>query len=575
MNKNNFISLLSEMTLLLELKGANPFKIRALNNAARTLKGISGDLNELLISGELRSVKGIGKGIINLIAEVNQTGESSELEQLRKEIPAGLVEMGRIPGMGPKKIKTVWEKLSVTTIGELEYACRENRLRDLEGFGTKTQEKILSGIEFLRKHAEHFLLSEAEKQSVEIAASLNKIDGVIRCEISGSLRRKMEYVDKIELILEISPEKLLQIREEIQHLPGVEEIISEGNQKMVLRLNSGIKTEIYFSDRQSFPFLLRFVSGSAKHNQEITRWAEKINFTLTDLELRNAKSEKIECDSEETIFNQLKLQFIEPELREGLGEIEFAAKHQLPHLVEPENIQGIIHAHSTYSDGTNSLEEMAHACQSKGYRYLVISDHSKTAFYAHGLTEERILQQHKEIEALNRKFKGFRILKSIESDILPDGTLDYPEEILATFDLIIASVHSKFNMTEAEATARVMKAIENPFTSILGHPTGRLLLTRDGYPLNMHKIIETASRLGIAIELNANPHRLDADWRLLREAKERGVKISLGPDAHRVEGIDDIRYGISMARKGWLTRQDILNCLTADELLSFAKRRRQ
>jgi DNA polymerase (family 10) len=573
MNKKYFLELLEELILFLELSEANPFKIRALSNAERILKSVPEELDELLSSGKIMEIKGIGKGITQLIEEVIQSGTFSELEKLRAEIPVSLVELRKIPGMGPKKIKTVWKLLNIVTIGELEYACRENRLRDLPGFGIKIQEKILNGIKFLQKYNHQFLLSTAEQQATDFLNKLKDISQTMSCEIAGSLRRKMEYVDQIDIIVENKNENLDLFKQKLKTAAVINELSYENGQKIILKLVSGITVNLWFATTQEFPFIFRELTGSREHNEVLKNYAKSQNFQLDANMLLDPNSNKMVCGSEEDIFRSLNLQPIPPELRENRGEILFAAQSIIPVLVEITDIKGVIHTHTNYSDGANTIEQMAITCKNKGYEYLVISDHSKSAFYANGLSEQKINQQHQEIDKLNQNLNGFRILKSIEADILSDGSLDYNDEVLARFDLVIASIHSKFNMTEEEATQRILKAMENPYVTILGHPTGRLLLSREGYPVDMKKIIDQAAETGIAIELNANPHRLDIDWRLLPYTKEKGVKISINPDAHQTEGIDDIKFGIYIARKGWLEPSNILNCSTAEELLEFAKKR--
>jgi DNA polymerase (family 10) len=572
-DKKVIIQALEEMSVLLELQGENVFKVRAFSNAARVLQGLSQDFGKMIENKELTDIKGIGKGIADVIMEIVDQGKSSELETMKKEIPAGLLEMMKIPGMGPKKIRAVWTKLHITTIGELEYACKENRLIDLEGFGLKTQEKILKGIDLVKKYSERHLISDVLPVAEEICAELKKQKGVIRSALAGSLRRRRETIKDIDYLISARESDREKIMDYFTTLPQVDSVNGKGLTKSSVVLKNGIAADLRIVDDSQFPYALHHSTGSKEHNVALREMTHKVHLKMSEYGLFKNETKNIPCKNEEEIYKNLGMAYVPPELRENFGEIEAALKNEIPTLIEESDIKGVIHVHSNYSDGINTIEEMALACQEKGYEYLVLSDHSKSANYANGLKEDRIKQQHQEIDELNHKLKNFKIFKSIESDILPDGNLDYSDDILKTFDLVIASIHSKFNMTEDEATKRVIKAMENPYTTILGHPTGRLLLAREGYPVDMTKVIEAAADLGVSIELNANPHRLDIDWRLIHDVKNKGVMISINPDAHRIEGINDIRYGVGIARKGWLTKKDVLNCLTAEELIKFARRR--
>ena len=573
-DKKHVIHQLEEMAVLLELSGANPFKVRAFSNAARTLQGVPEDIEELIRSGHLTQIKGIGKSIADFITEFVRTGKVAELEQLKSTIPSGLIEMLKIPGMGPKKIKAVWEKLGITTLGELEYACKENRLVDLEGFGQKTQEKILAGIEMVKRFSERHLLSEVREQAEALFEQVQGFPGIIRSELAGSLRRWKETVKDIDILVSAKDEDRDAIMDRFTGLPQVETIIAKGHTKSSIVLQSGINADLRVVSDEQFPYALHHFTGSKEHNIAMRELARSMNLKMNEYGLFRNETENIPCRDEAEIFRQLKMQFIPPELRENYGEIEAARKNRIPELVNLSDLRGVVHVHSNFSDGVNSIEELARFCREAGYEYLVISDHSQSAAYANGLTEERIVQQHQVIDELNSRFHDFRILKSIECDILPDGSLDYSDEVLARFDLVIASIHSRMKMTEEEATRRLITAIRNPYVTIIGHPTGRLLLAREGYPVDMPRLIRTAAEEQVSIELNANPHRLDIDWRWLREAKAQGVKISINPDAHRLEGIGDIRYGVGVARKGWLSREDVLNCLSAEDVLAFARGRR-
>ena len=574
MDKKQIAAVLKEMALMLEIKGENIFKVRAHQNAARILEGLTGDLQALVDSGEITQIKGIGKTMAEKIAALLHTGKLASYEKLKASIPAGLLEMSNISGMGPKKIKAVWEEFGITTVDALEKACRENQLAGMKGFGAKTQGKILQNIEMMRKYADRFRLNDALETGKNLFAALKNFPGVIRCELAGSLRRSKETVKDIDIVVSADDADRAAIMSHFTMLPGVQTVVSKGDTKSTIVLENGMYSDLRIVADAEFPHLLHHLTGSKEHNVAMRQHAISRGMKVSEYGLFRG-DERILCKDEAEIFQQLGMDYIPPELRENYGEIEAALAHRLPKLIELTDIRGIIHTHTTWSDGLNSVEEMARECQSRGYEYLAISDHSKAAAYANGLNEARIRQQHAEIDGVNKKLSGFRILKSIECDILGDGRLDFDDETLASFDLVIVSIHSKLSMSEAEATARIIRALENPYTTILGHMTGRLLLKREGYPVNHHAVIDAAADLGVSIEINANPRRLDMDWRYCQYAIEKGVMISIDPDAHRLSGFDDMRYGVGVARKGWLTKENVLNCYSAEEVLAFAKKRRK
>lgn len=571
--KKLVIQKLEEMAVLMELKGENPFKIRAFSNAARIIQGISQDWDQIISTRTLTEIKGIGTGISNFILQITNTNEPEDLKTLRKEIPTSLLEMLKIPGMGAKKVKAVWQTLHIQSIGELEYACKENRLLDLEGFGEKSQQKILQGIELLKRYSNRHLLSEVVSEAEQIQALLREFPEVETVEISGDLRRWCEVIEYIQIIVCAADNNHETIILKLTAELDPEEVSQQGDAETMIRLKNGIKVILIFANKQVFPFVLHHTTGSADYIDALTSHAMSMKLKIDKFGISENEGAQIPCQSETDIFKNLNIPVIAPEIRENSAVIEAARNHNLPLLLGNRDIQGVIHTHTTYSDGLHSLEQLAEAVRSSGYRYLVISDHSKSAIYANGLTEVRLNQQMQEIDRLNKNWENFRVLKSIECDILSDGQLDYSNEILSQLDLVIASIHSRFKMTEAEATTRIIRAMENPYTTIIGHPTGRLLLAREGYPLNIKAIIDAAAALQIAIELNANPHRLDLDWRWLKEAQDKGVMISINPDAHRIEGIADMQFGIAMARKGWLSPENVLNCLNVEEICRFAKSR--
>jgi len=573
MDKKQIAKIIREMGIMLEISGENPFKVRAHENAARIIEGLSEDLSSLVENGELINIKGIGEAMARKVETLVKTGELPAYEKLRKSIPGGLLDMLQIQRFGPKKIKAVWEKLGVTSVDELEKAGRENRLADLPGFGNKTQEKILANIELNRKFSERHRISEAWEFAQKLFEGLREFPGVICCEVAGSLRRWRETVKDIDLLVSATDNDKAKIMDHFTSLSDIISVTGKGVTKSSVILANGMNADLRIVSDAQFPYALHHSTGSMEHNTAMRQYAKKIGLKMNEYGLFHENGGKIVCKDEAEIFANLKMEYIPPELRENMGEIEAARKKKLPKLIELKDIRGIIHVHSNYSDGLNSIEEMAKACQRFGYEYLVICDHSKSSFYANGLQEERIKKQHAEIDQINQTFDNFRIVKGIECDILSNGDLDYTDEVLATFEVVVVSVHSNLAMNEKTATNRILKAIQNPFVTILAHPTGRLLLKREGYPLNHQEVITAAAELGVSIEINAHPQRLDLDWRYVKYAKEKGVKISINPDAHRIEGYEDMNYGIGIARKGWLSKEDVLNTQSVENLLKFAQRR--
>jgi len=565
-------TVLQEVALLLELKGENPFKVKAYSNAARTIGILEEDLGPMVREVRLKEMKGIGEALAEHITELVTTGRLQLFEDLKTSIPPGHLEMLKIPGLGPKKIKALYDKLDIKTIGELEYACLENRLVDFQGFGQKSQEKILQGIQQVKKYQGQYLYGEVIEPAQEILQKILSHPKVIRGNLAGSLRRKMEVVRNINLVL--STHRPHEVLNAFSKLPEVESVRFKDKASGRYSLFSGVEVDLRTTPDQTFPYSLFCFTGSLAHWNSMFERAKVMGFKLSEEGLhRNGRL--ISCKEEEGIFNALGLEFIPPELREDQGEIEASEIHQLPRLIEDQDIKGIFHVHSFYSDGTNSIRSLAQASKKMGFSFMGLSDHSQSARYAGGLTLEKLQKQWKEIDQVNQEMEGFTIFKGIESDILPDGSLDYEEVILKQFDFVIASVHSHFNMSQEEMTQRVIKALRNSYTTILGHPTGRLLLAREPYAIDMMRLIDEASRSGVAIELNAHPYRLDIDWRLCKYAKEKGVKIAINPDAHEEEGLKDTYYGVEIGRKGWLEPGDILNAMNLEEMKEFLKRRKR
>lgn len=559
LTKETIIQILEEIATLLELTGENPFKSRAYQNAARNLEKIEVDFDALVKENRLTEIEGIGEAISKKLTELIQTGKLEYYEKLKDSVPPGHLEMLKIPGLGPKKIHALYEQLGIKDVGELEYACLENRLVDLKGFGKKTQDNILAGIAKLKVYKERRLYAEVAAEAEVLLEYLKRDKSILSISIAGSLRRGNETVKDIDILAASkNPEKLVG---HFTSYEQIETVTASGETKVSVVLKSGINADLRIVTSAEYPYALHHFTGSKEHNNAMRRRAKDMGLKMNEYGLFRGEK-NIKCASEEELFAALKLQFIEPELRENMGEIQAAEKNELPKLVEEKDVRGIFHVHTNFSDGGETLENMARAAREMGLQYIGISDHSRSAYYAGGLQIEGIKKQHELIDKLNEKLKPFHIFKGIEADILPDGSLDYDEKTLARFDFVIAAVHSNFNMSAREMTARLKKVLQNKYATMLAHPTGRLLLSREPYAVNLEEVIDTAAKFGKAVELNANAHRLDLDWRHCIYAKRKGVKIAINPDAHQIAGLRDVNFGVKIARKGWLSSEDCLNCMS-------------
>ncbi len=571
MDKKQVAEILDEIADILELKGEVEFKVRAYRNASRIVREVKGDLKQLVDSGELAKVKGIGPNLFEKIKELVTTGRLRYYEELKGSIPEGLFELLQVRGLGPKRIKAIYEKLGITTLAELEYACRENRLLKLEGFGKTIQEKVLSEIERLKRTSQYHLISFAFPVVKFIEDFINSNLDVSDFAITGSWRRRKEIVRDIDVVLNVKKSEFKKIGETIQKKFPHTKIVNLNDDFVSLISEFGIPVDFILADGD-YAFKVFYTTGSKDFLSKFESHLEKIGFEFKqDGIFKDGK--RVDFETELDIFGKFKMSFIPPELREGFDEIELALKGEIPNLVQEKDLRGVFHIHSTYSDGSDTLEDMIAKCEELGFEFVGISDHSKSAYYAGGLTEDKLFKQWEEIEELQKKFK-IKILKGAEVDILPDGSLDYSDEILSKFDFVIASIHSRFKMTEEEATQRLIKAMQNPYVTIIGHPTGRLLLGRDGYPVDMKKIIDEAAKLGVVIEFNANPHRLDIDWRYISYARSKGVKISINPDAHSIGEIYYTFLTLGTARKGGLEKQDVLNTFSVEQIQDFLKTHR-
>ncbi len=583
MDKNQVANLLDEIASLLELKeGSNPFEVRAYQNAARAVNGLDGDIEQLTRQGKLKGVPGLGSTTIKRIEEAVETGHIALYDELVETTPPVKLEMMRIPGVGPKKINAIYNQLHVKSIPDLVQACEENKVAALPGFGKKTQDKIVQGIAFLAQHAGRFLYPVAEEEASHMYTVLKELPEIVRLQVAGSLRRRRETIGDIDMVVSVADSASEDVRRKIMDVftsqPSVQAITGKGETKSSVVLSSGINMDLRVVNDSQFPYTLHHFTGSKEHHIPLRRRALSMNMTINDYGLFKGKEPHLElvpCKDETDIYATLGMAYIEPELREDMGEIEAAVNGTLPALVQESDLQGVLHVHSTWSDGQNTIREMAEACIVRGLTYLGLTDHSKTAAYAGGLNEEDLRRQHEEIDLLNKEYAGrLHILKGIECDILRDGALDFADDVLATLDFVVASIHSLFNLSLEEQTQRMLRAISNRYVDIIGHPTGRILLGREGYALDLDVVIDAAAEHGVCIEINAHPSRLDLDWRYLHRARDKGIKIPIDPDAHVISGLDDMRFGIGIARKGWLRTSDVLNTMTTDDLLDFFGSRR-
>ncbi len=562
MENSEVVAVLEEIAVLLELSGENPFKARAYENVARRIEGIDERVADLAKEGRLREIQGVGDALEEKITEFVKTGKLKYHEDLRAKFPDTLFELFRIPGLGPKRIKQLYDELGIKSVAELGAAAGGGKLEALPGFGKKLEEKILQGIEFSKEQEGRHLYNLAFEEAKRLKELIESETSTTKVEIAGSLRRCKEIIKDIDILASSKDPQALMHR--FVNDPRVERVTGHGETKSSVVLRSGIAADLRVVSEPEFPYALVYFTGSKEHNVVLRQRAKDRGLKLNEYGLLKG-DKNVACKTEADIYKKLDLPFIPAELREDMG--EFEAK-STPNLVTMDDVIGLFHCHSKYSDGRNTMAEMAEAAREAGYQYMTMTDHSQSATIANGLKPDRVKKQQAEIDALNKKLKGFHVLKGIESDIRKGGDLDYDDEVLETFDLVIASVHTGQDMTEAEATQRVVKAVENPHTTILGHPTGRLLLARKGFPLNFEKVFDACLANRVAVEINANCHRLDLDWRHVRRAKDRGVMLVIGPDAHSVDGIADMEYGVGVARKGWLGPENLLNCMT---LAAFRK----
>ena len=571
----DIVAFLKRHASLMELAGRNGFRVRAFDNGARMLEELEVDIADMSAAGTLTEIDGIGKGLADFIEEFIDSGTTKAYGELTETVPETLLDILRIPGLGTKKVKAIHKALDVTDLQQLEAACREGRLDGLSGFGEKTQQNILRGIAALSRYQGQYRLDQALADARGLVEQLEAHRATIRVSIAGSLRRHKEVVKDVDIVL--STESPAEVASAFAAFPQVVEVLSRGERKTAVRLRSGIQVDLRLVAEEHYASMLHHFTGSKDHNVAMRSRALARDLHLNEYGLFHGKKgdgERIDTVDECELFGALDLRYVAPELREGLGEVEAAEQGELPHLLQAAHVRGILHVHTRASDGADTLPEMVEAVRKRGYEYVCICDHSKSAGYVFGLKVADIEQQHAEIDTLQADLPDFRVLKGIESDILRDGDLDYDDDILASFDLVVVAIHNVMAMDEATLTKRVVKALEHPATNVLAHPTGRLLLEREGYKIDLEEVIAAAAANDVALELNTHPARFDLDWRWLRRARDAGCRIAVNTDAHKIDDLDSLELGTGIARKGWLTPEDVINTMTAGEMLAWAKARR-
>ena len=582
MDKDQVAAILGDIAVLLELKGENPFKSRAYVNAARALESLGEPLQKVVEENRLGDIKGIGEALQKKITELVTTGKLAYYEELKAATPPGLVAMLDIPGIGPKKIKAVHDELGIETVEQLEAACRDGRVAKLKGFGEKTAANICDGIARRRAYTSKHLVSEALPLAESLLEALRSHPDVIRCSTAGSLRRHREIIGDLDLLA--SSKSPAAVLEDFTRQPGVLNVIAKGDTKASVLLTGGIQSDLRVVSDSEFPFALAYFTGSKEHNIVMRQKAIDRGLRLNEYGLFRSKTETrdpkllVPCQTEHEIFEQLGLHFIPPEMREDIGEFALAAKGPIGRLIEWTDLKGSLHNHSTWSDGHQRPADLAKCMCELGLSYWAVTDHSKASFQANGLDIHRVRQQLKEIKQINDVLadegNNFRLLSGAEVDILRDGQLDFPDDLLAELDVVVASLHQSFNQTESEITERFLSAARNPCVHMLGHLTGRLLLEREPYKVNQRAIIDACAQTGTWIELNASPYRFDMDWRLWPYAISKGVKCVINCDAHRFEQAGYLRLGAGIARKAGLTRGDVINTLPLDALKKELKKKR-
>jgi DNA polymerase (family 10) len=577
MDNKAIAGILYETADLLEIDGQDSFRIRSYRNAAEAVEAQTQQIADLIDEPKkVLAIPGIGKGMLVNMQEMFREGKLSLHAELLKKYRPTMLDLLKIQGLGPKTIALIWSAYQVSDLEGVEKLAREGKIRELPRMGEKQEQKLLKAIEDYRRIAGRFLLDAAEREAQKIVDHLKDYPEVEKVTPAGSLRRGRETVGDLDILVtgkaccdNDTREKLI---EHIIKLPGLMEIIARGDNKVSFRLRGGMQVDVRLLPPESYGAAMQYFTGSKAHNVALRQRALKMGYTLSEYSLAKLDTEKpVAGKTEEEIYAKLKLDYMPPELRENLGELDAAETHTLPVLIAQADLQGDVHMHTVETDGRNTIEEMAEAAKERGYKYMAITDHSKNLAFANGLDDKRAVEHIKRIRAMNEHIEGIKIFAGIEVDILADGTLDLSDAVLEQMDIVIASVHSHFNQTSAEMTDRLIKAVENPNTSLLGHPTGRLLLRREAYPFDMDAVLKSAARKKVAMELNAYPDRLDLCDRHLRLAKQHGVKIVINTDSHHTSHMEKIRFGVLQARRAWLTKDDVLNTLPVEKFAQAMK----
>lgn len=558
---------------LLEIKGENPFRVRAYRNASKTIESLGKNLQEMVKQEEdLTGLPGIGKDLADKIREIVETGRLSKLDELEKQVPPGLIELLKVEGLGPKRLKVLHDELGITGLEELKDAAAQHKIRELPGFGKKLEDLILKGVVLAKKEGRRFRWSLAESYVTEIVDYLKRASGLENVQVAGSFRRKKETVGDLDiLVTALEPDKVI---EHFVGFPGIKDVISQGRTRSTVILSSDLQIDLRAVDAESYGSALHYFTGSKAHNIAIRTIAQKAGLKINEYGI--FKEERRVAGRQETdIFSAVGLPFIDPELRENRGEIEAARAGRLPHLISLRDIRGDLHMHTTWSDGKYSVEEMAEAGRALGYSYIAITDHSKRMTITRGLDDERLLDQGEEIDTVRKKIQDITILKGIEVDILEDGSLDLSNEALSTLDIVLAAVHSRFKLSREKQTRRILRALDNPNVNVIAHPTGRLIGEREGYQIDMERVMEKVLERGCFLELNSQPARLDLNDVNLKLAKDAGVKIAISTDSHNTDSLNFIRYGINQARRGWIEPQDVINTQSLNKLLKLIRARKR
>ena len=572
-SKNKVAQIFREISDFLSIKGENPFRIRAYEKAADALEHLSGDLEELYQRGKLKGVPGIGKGMLEKIEVLLSTGTLPAYEQLRAEFPPGLVEILSIPEVGPKTVKLLYEKVGVKSVDDLEMAIQSHKLRNLPGMGAKTEENIVKGLKLYRMRRSRILLGTALPLVGEVILELREraSSWIEKISPAGSLRRGKETIGDIDILVTSSnPSSLMDA---FTTLSFVNDILAKGETKSSILTPQGLQIDLRVVAPESFGAAIQYFTGSKSHNINLRERAIKRGLKINEYGVFTQEGKKIAGEREEEVYHCLDLSFIPPELREDRGEIEAAEEGKLPHLLTEEDIKGDFHMHTTGSDGRDSIEDMIQRAREKGYQYIAITDHSSSLKVARGLSEQDVLSQAERIKKINSSLNNFRVFSGTEVDIRADGTLDFSDEVLKKLDIVIAAVHTGFKQDERKMTSRVIKALQNPYVKILAHPTGRLLGEREAYAIDLNKVMQVAKDRGIWLEVNSQPQRLDLNDVWAREAKRRKIPIVINTDAHNKQSLDLIKLGVVTARRGWLEKEDVINTLPLDKLLTLLNKK--